>query len=42
MSKSVEGSISTRRETDRTNQVYVEDICEEIMDLQMKGRYDLM
>ena len=31
-----------RRETDRAKEVYMEEICEEIMDLQKKGRYDLM
>ena len=31
-----------RRETDRATEVYMEEICEEIMDLQKKGRYDLM
>ena len=30
-----------RRETDRAIEVYIEEICEEIMDLQKKGRYDL-
>ena len=30
-----------RRETDRAEEVYMEQICEEIMDLQKKGRYDL-
>jgi len=30
-----------RREIDRDTEVYVEEICEEIMDLQKKGRYDL-
>jgi hypothetical protein len=31
-----------RRETDRAKEVYMEVICEEIMDLQKKDRYDLM
>jgi hypothetical protein len=31
-----------RRETDRTKDVYMEEICEEILDLQKKGRYDLI
>ena len=31
-----------RRETDRAKEVYMEEICKEIMDLQKKGRYDLM
>jgi len=31
-----------RRETDRTKEVYMEEMCKEIMDLQKKGRYDLM
>ena len=31
-----------RRETDRAKEVYMEEICEEIMDLLKKGRYDLM
>ena len=31
-----------RRETDRAKEVYMEEICEEIIDLQKKGRYDLM
>ena len=31
-----------RRETDRAKEVYMEQICLEIMDLQKKGRYDLM
>ena len=31
-----------RRETDRAKEVYMEEICEEIMDLQKKGRYVLM
>ena len=31
-----------RRETDRAKEVYMEEICEEIMDFQKKGRYDLM
>ena len=31
-----------RRETDRTKEVYLEEICEEIMDLQKNGRYDLV
>jgi hypothetical protein len=31
-----------RRETDRAKEIYMEEICEEIMDLQKKGRYDLM
>ena len=31
-----------RRETDRAKEVYMEEICEEIMDLQKEGRYDLM
>ena len=33
-----------RRETDRAKEVqkYMEEICEETMDLQKKGRYDLM
>ena len=31
-----------RRKTDRAKEVYMEEICEEIMDHQKKGRYDLM
>ena len=31
-----------RRETDRAKEIYMEEICEEIMDLQKKGRYDVM
>ena len=31
-----------RRETEKTEKVYMEEICEEIMDLQKKGRYDLL
>ena len=31
-----------RREIDRAKEVYMEEICDEIMDLQRKGRYDLM
>ena len=31
-----------RRETDRAKEAHMEEICEEIMDLQKKGRYDLM
>jgi len=31
-----------RRETVRAKEVYMEEICKEIMDLQKKGRYDLM
>ena len=32
----------TERETDRAKEVYMEEICEEIMDLQKKGSYDFM
>jgi hypothetical protein len=31
-----------RRETDRAKEVYMEEICEEIMDIYKKGSYDLM
>ena len=31
-----------RRETDRAKEVYMEELCGEIMDLLRKGRYDLM
>ena len=31
-----------RGKTDRAKEVYMDGICEEIMDLQKKGRYDLM
>jgi hypothetical protein len=31
-----------KRETDRAKEVYMEEICEEIIDLQKKGRYDLV
>ena len=31
-----------RRETDIAKEVYMEETCKEIMDLQKKGRYDLM
>ena len=31
-----------RRETGRAKEVYMQKLCEEIMDLQKKGRYDLM
>ena len=31
-----------RRETDRSNKANMEEMCEEIIDLQKKGRYDLM
>ena len=31
-----------RRETHRVKNVYMEEICEEIMDLKKKGRYDLL
>ena len=31
-----------RRETDRAKEVYMQEICEKITDLQKKGRYDLM
>ena len=31
-----------RRETDRAKEVYIKEICEEIMDLQKKGRYDIV
>ena len=31
-----------RRETDRVKELYMEEMCEEITDLQKKGRYDLM
>ena len=31
-----------RRETDRAKDLYMEEICEEIIDLQKKGRYDLV
>ena len=31
-----------RRETGRAKQVYMEEMCEEIMDRQKKGTYDLI
>ena len=31
-----------RRKTDRAKEVCIEEMCEEIMDLQKIGRYDLM
>ena len=31
-----------RRETDKAKEVYMEELCEEIMDFQKKDRYDLM
>ena len=31
-----------RRETERANEVYIEDICDDTIDLQRKGRTDLM
>jgi hypothetical protein len=31
-----------RKETDRAKEVYMKEICEEIMDIQKKGSYDLM
>jgi hypothetical protein len=31
-----------RWETDRDKDIYMEEICDEIMDLQGNGRYDLM
>ena len=31
-----------RREFDRAKEVYMEEICEEILDLQKNGRYDLI
>jgi hypothetical protein len=31
-----------RREADLAKEVYIEEACDEIMDLQEKGRYNLM
>ena len=30
------------RETDRAKEVYMEEICEEKMDLQKEGKYDVL
>ena len=31
-----------RRETDRAKEVHMQEICEELMELQKKGRYNIM
>ena len=31
-----------KTKTDRAKEVYMEEICEKIMDLRKKGRYDLI